>query len=138
MPQQPESTSLTSYPAHLSAATVGAVPTSAFWWQWPWRSADRGPPLKGSVRPRARSRRRNSSRRSSTGHLPRLLGAHQLHPLIAQGEQAGRLEAHDGHSAGGPGGEALDVEARVLAGLLQHSLGDERPAAAFPIDQLDR
>ena len=63
MPQQPESTSLTSYPAHLSAATVGAVPTIAFWWQWPWRSADRAPPLKGSVRPRARSRKRNSSRR---------------------------------------------------------------------------
>ena len=30
MPQQPESTSVTSYPADLSMAIVGAVPTRAF------------------------------------------------------------------------------------------------------------
>ena len=30
MPQQPESTSLTSKPADLRTATVGAVPTRAF------------------------------------------------------------------------------------------------------------
>ena len=45
MPQQPESTSLTSKPAHESAATVGAVPTIDFWWQCPWSSARRATPF---------------------------------------------------------------------------------------------
>ena len=38
MPQQPASSSSTVTPGiRCSSATVAAVPTSAFWWQWPWK-----------------------------------------------------------------------------------------------------
>src|SRR5262245_30234597 len=64
MPQQPESISSTSKPAQRSAATVGAVPTSAFWWQWPCSSAFLPWARNASARPRPRSRTRSSSNRN--------------------------------------------------------------------------
>ena len=87
-------------PAQRSAATVGAVPTSAFWWQWPCSSA-RLAPVNASVEAAlALAQEELLEQQALPRHRPRLVGAQQVHPLVAQGQQARRLEAHDGDAAG--------------------------------------
>src|SRR5947207_150121 len=70
-------------------------------------------------------------------HDARVVGAQQVHPLVAQREQARGLEAHDGDAAPRVGDQPRHVPGRVLARLVEHALGDQRPAAALAIDEHD-
>ena len=87
-----------------SSATVAAVPASAFWWQWPWKTIRR--PLTGESG--------SSAQRAVVDRLdeqlldePRLVGdglrarvaGQQAQVLLAQRQQARRLAADDRHAA---------------------------------------
>ena len=71
------------------------------------------------------------------GHRARVVGAQQVDPLVAQGQRARGLEPHDGHAPPRVGRQARHVPRRVLARLVEHALGDQRPAAALAIHQHD-
>jgi len=84
MPQQPESTSLTSYPAHL--ARPRWVPCHhRLLVAMAVEERGRVPPLKEASDPRALAQKELLEEEARPGHLPRLLGAHQLHPFIRAG-----------------------------------------------------
>ena len=64
MPQHPEWMMWRVMPlSRRSMAAVFSMPTSAFWWQWPWSHTSTGRVLNCSARmlPRATSRMMNSS-----------------------------------------------------------------------------
>ena len=70
------------------------------------------------------------------GHRARLVAAEQIDRLVAEREQARRLEPDDRHAASRIRQQPVDVPARVLASFRQHALRDHRTAAALLVDQL--
>ncbi len=90
-----------------STATVGAVPTIAFWWQWPWSSARRAPGFHASVEAaRALAQEELLEEEARARHRARGVGAEQIDVLVAQGQQAGGLQPDDrapSRDAAGPG-----------------------------------
>jgi len=66
-----------------------------------------------------------------------VVAAQEVDALVAEGEEARRLEPDDRHTATRVGRQPRDVPGGVLARLGQHALGDERAPAAPAVDQHD-
>jgi hypothetical protein len=153
MPQQPASSSSTSAPGiRSSSARLASVPTPAFSWQWPWKTIRRpasGESAAAAGRPR-RWPRRAAPRRASPGRRrpPRRVARQQREVLVAQREQARRLDADDRRAAPRLGREAVDHRPRHAPRRPEQALGDARPPAAAralqahapprALEQLDR
>ena len=123
-----------------SRATVAAVPASAFWWQWPWKTigrpltAEPGSSVRRAVVDRLDEQLLDQPRLVRDDLRARVVGQ-QGQVLLAQRQQARRLAADDRHAALGLGREPLDHRLRHPARLVEQALGDARaPAAAGALE----
>ena len=116
-----------------STSRIGATAANAFWWQWPWtRSCCASGAKSIANRPALASRAMNSSNRSAwPATVTRLVAEAERERLVAQRQQARRLEADDGDAGGGERQQRIDQLAAAPSRPIDHAAGEKGPAAAM-------